>query len=62
MQGTRVRCLVQEDPTCCAVTEPIALELVLYNKRSHCDEKPMQRNWREPTYSREDSAQPKGNK
>ena len=23
MQGTRVRCLVQEDPTCCGATKPV---------------------------------------
>ena len=52
MQGTRVRALVWEDPTChgatrpmATVTEPARLEPVLRNKRgrdserpAHCDE------------------------
>ena len=62
MQGTRLQCLVQEDPTCCAVTKPTALGPVLYNKRSHRDEKPMQLQLEKATCSREDSAQTKGNK
>ena len=63
MQGTRVRALVREDPTCrgatkpvrhnywaCALepwattTEPVRLEPVLCNKRSHRNEKPVHRN------------------
>ena len=77
MQGTQVRALVQEDPTCaktkpvrhndwaCALepashnywthepqllsprattTEPVHLELVLHNKRSHRNGKPAHRN------------------
>ena len=50
-QGTRVRALVREDPTCrgatspCATTtEPTRLEPVLRNKRSHRNEKPAHRN------------------
>ena len=42
MQGTGVRALVQEDPTCCGATKPVrhnywacALEPVLRSKRSH---------------------------
>ena len=48
MQRTQVRSLVQEDPTCLATKlmhrnywSPQALELVLHNMRSHCNEKPM---------------------
>ena len=59
MQGTRVRALVGEDPTCCGATKlachnywalvpqllrPTRLEPVLHNKRSHCNEKPTRRN------------------
>ena len=47
MQGTWVRALVWEDPTCCGATKPVhhnywacALEPVLHNKRSHRNEKP----------------------
>ena len=70
MQGTQVRVLVQEEPTChgaakpvrhnywaCALEpvshnywarapqllKPAGLELVLRNKRSHCNEKPVHR-------------------
>ena len=41
MQETRVRSLVQEDPTCLRATKP-----VLHNKRSHHSEKPERRNQR----------------
>ena len=51
MQGTHVRALVREDPTCCGATKPVhhncwawALEPVLRNERSHCNEKPMHCN------------------
>ena len=55
MQGTRVRALVQEDPTCRGAAKPVRhnywalmpqllkpvhLEPVLHNKRSHRSEKP----------------------
>ena len=55
MQGTRVRALVREDPTCRGATGPVChnywarvpqllkpahLETVLHNKRSHHSEKP----------------------
>ena len=55
MQGTRVRALVREDPTCYKATKPVChnywarvlqllkplrLEPVLHNKRSHRKEKP----------------------
>ena len=55
MQGTQVRALVREDPTCRGATKPVRhnycacvpqllkparLEPVLRNKRSHCNEKP----------------------
>ena len=55
MQGTRVRALVQEDPTCRGATKPMrhncwacALEPVLRNKRSHRNEKPAHRNEEQP--------------
>ena len=42
MQGTRVRALVQEDPTCCRATKPMrhnycarALEPASHNYRAH---------------------------
>ena len=59
MQGTQVRALVQEDPTCRIATKPVRhnywacvpqllkpthLEPVLHNKRSHHNEKPVHRN------------------
>ncbi|KAJ8776863.1 hypothetical protein J1605_015040 [Eschrichtius robustus] len=52
VQGTRVRALVREDPTCRGATKPMchnfracALEPpVLRNKRSHRNEKPAHRN------------------
>ena len=57
--GTRVRALVQEDPTRCRATKPVChnywarepqllkparLEPVLRNKRRHRNEKPTHRN------------------
>ena len=42
--GTRVRSLVQEDPTCRGATKPMSLETMLRNKRSHHDEKPVHHN------------------
>ena len=36
MQGTRVQSLVQEDFTCRGATKPMH-----YNKKSHCNKKPM---------------------
>ena len=60
--------LVQKDSTCHLVTKAVyhnywvhPLELVLHNKRIHCNEKPMHRNWRKPTQSNKDPAQPKIN-
>ena len=59
MQGTRVRALVREDPTCRGATKPVrhnywahepqllkpaCLEPMLRNKRSHHNEKPAHRN------------------
>ena len=48
MQGTWVRALVWEDPTCCRAAKPMhhsyracALEPMLRNKRSHRNKKPM---------------------
>ena len=54
MQGTGVRSLVQEDPTCLGATKPmqllksVCLESVLYNERSHLNEKPVYLNQRKP--------------
>ena len=75
MQGTWVRSLVQEDPTYKRAAKPercnyLALEPMLRNKESHCDEKPMHNqrvapachNWRKPVNSHEDPLQPKINK
>ena len=75
MQGTWVQSLVQEDSTCLGATKPTrhngslrALEPVLYNKGSHCNEKPKHPNKRAaPTgcnqrklmCSNEDPAQPR---
>ena len=57
MQGTRVRALVWEDPICRGATRPVShnywacvpqllkpvcLELMLHNKRSHSNKKPVQ--------------------
>ena len=51
VQGTRVQAPVHEDPTCHGATKPVhhnywacALEPVLHNKRSYCNEKPAHRN------------------
>ena len=59
VQGTRVRVLVWEDPTCHGAAKPmrhnywahvpqllkpVCLEPVLHNKRSHHNEKPAHRN------------------
>ena len=52
MQGTQVQSLVQEDPTYYGATKPMncqllsqnTLELVLCNKRSYCNEKPVNHN------------------
>ena len=53
MQGTQVRALVQEDPTCLGATKPTrdnywdcALDPVLHNKRSHNNEKPTVHWWK----------------
>ena len=59
MQGTRVRALIREDPTCRGATKPVRhdywarvpqllkptrLEPVLHNKRIHNNEKPVRRS------------------
>ena len=54
MQGTRVWALVQEDLTCRGATKPVrhnywahtpqVLKPMIYNKRSHCNEKPVHHN------------------
>ena len=49
MQGTRVRALVWEDPTCRGATRPTTTELahlkpVLRNKRGRDSERPAHRN------------------
>ena len=41
MLGTWVRSLIQEVPTCLRATNPVC-----YNKRSHCNEKPLHCNYR----------------
>ena len=47
---------------CAATTEPMCLEPVLCNKRSHRNAKPSHYNWRKPMSSNEDPVQPKTNK
>ena len=51
MQGTRLQSLIQEDPTCHGATKSMchsywacALQPLLRKKRSHCSEKPTNRN------------------
>ena len=59
MQGTQVRALVREDPTCRGATKPVrhnywarepqllklaCLETMLHSKRSHRNETPAHRN------------------
>ena len=44
MQGTWVRALVWEDPTCHGATKPAPLQPVLRNKGSHHNEKRAHRN------------------
>ena len=53
MQGTQVRSLVWEDPTCHEASKPMyrnhwarALESMLHNKRNHRNEKPAHHNSR----------------
>ena len=54
MQGTWIRSLIQEDPTCCGATKPWchnyrslrALEAMLCNEKSRHNEKPVHGNWR----------------
>ena len=63
MQGTQVQALVWEDPTCHGATKavchsywactsqllkPMHREPMLYNKRSHCIEKPAHHNEEQP--------------
>ena len=45
-----------------ATTEPVRLEPVLHNKRSHCNEKPVHRNeeWPPLAATREKTAHSKG--
>ena len=77
MQGTRVRALVWEDPTCseqlgqwATITEPAHLEPVLHNKRGRDSERPAHRDeeWpplastRESPHRNKDPTQPKINK
>ena len=79
MQGVQVRSLVWEDFSCHRVTKPLCLnylslgtlEPMFYNKRSHCNDKPMHCNYkvapahwdyRNHTRSNEDLVQPKINK
>ena len=58
MQRTHVRSLVWEDPTCQRATKVMChnygartLELVLCNKRSHCNEKPRHHNEKQPQFT-----------
>ena len=44
MQGTRVRALLRENPTCGGATKPALLEPVLRNESRHRNEKPMHHN------------------
>ena len=69
MQETEVQSLVWEDTTCCRAAEPIsqnhglsALEPVVCNKRTHCNEKPAHHNQSRPLLStaREKPAQQQG--
>ena len=48
LQGSWVRSLVQEDPTCYGSTKPWSLEAMPHNKRSHCNEKPAPHKQRVP--------------
>ena len=57
MQGTRVRALVRENPTCCGATkperhttEPTCLESMLH-KRSHRNEKHVHHNKEWPPFN-----------
>ena len=55
MQGTGVRSLVWENPTCHGATQPVhnywspCLEPVLHNNRSHFNEKPAHHNQEQPS-------------
>ena len=54
VHGTQVWSLIQEDSTCCGATKPVhcnywspsAVEPMLHNRRSRCNEKPVHYNWR----------------
>ena len=46
---------------CATTTEPLRLEPNFCNKRSHCNEKPMDHSQRKPTHSNEEPVQPKIN-
>jgi len=63
MQRIPAAALVQEDPTCCRVTQPMLLEPMLQSKRSHHHQKPApneeQCNQRRPACGNEDPIQPK---
>ena len=76
MQGTRVRALVQEDPTCRRATKPMSHNYWARAPRARApQEKPPQRearplqrrvtparrNKRKPVHSNEDPTQPKKN-
>ena len=71
VQGTRVRALIREDPTCHRATKPARLEPMLRNKKSHRQWEahasqrraaPARHNLRNPARSNEDPTQPKVNK
>ena len=75
MQGTGVRALVQEDPTCHGATKPVCHNYWAHVPRAHAPQRerslqwearppqwrvaPARCNWRKPTHSSEDSTQPK---
>ena len=78
MQGTRVRALVWEDPTCCGATKPVSHNYWACASGAYAPqwERPWQwearapwwrvapahRNWRKPSHKNEDPTQPKINK
>ena len=63
-QGTQVQSLLWEESTgrMASKLSACALEPVLCNKRSHCNEDPVHHVWRKPEQSNEDPAQPKTDK
>ena len=78
MQGTRVRALVREDPTCHGATGPVCHNYWACTSGACAPQRerprqwetraprwrvaPARRNWREPSHRNEDPTQPKINK